>query len=64
MQKLSSQQPSMESRLKALKEISAEIGVTLHLEEDVGTAVKVWKLAYLKNLLITVSLLSNYFLCL
>ncbi|KAJ0043688.1 hypothetical protein Pint_18788 [Pistacia integerrima] len=40
VQKLSARRPSLESRLKVLKEISAEIGVTLHLEEDVPATVK------------------------
>ncbi|XP_044499373.1 uncharacterized protein LOC123220848 [Mangifera indica] len=44
VQKLSTQQPSLERRLKVLKETSAEICVTLHLEEDVC------KLAYLNIL--------------
>lgn len=64
MQKLSSRRPSLESRLKVLKEISAEIGITLHLEEDVLAAVKVWKFACFGTFqkLLYVSSLNEYFL--
>ncbi|KAI9085611.1 hypothetical protein K1719_032454 [Acacia pycnantha] len=34
IQKLSARQPAMEIRLKVLKDIAAEIGVTLQLEQD------------------------------
>ncbi|KAL4652144.1 hypothetical protein ACB092_01G211700, partial [Castanea dentata] len=38
--KLSARQPSLEVRLKMLKEIASEIGVTLHLEEDAHVIVE------------------------
>jgi hypothetical protein len=41
IQKLSTRQPSLEIRLKMLKEIASEIGVTLHLEEDAQVIVEV-----------------------
>ncbi|XP_075651593.1 uncharacterized protein LOC142622064 [Castanea sativa] len=40
IQKLSARQPSLEVRLKMLKEIASEIGVTLHLEEDAHVIVE------------------------
>ncbi|GMY24398.1 IST1 homolog [Fagus crenata] len=40
IQKLSTRQPSLEIRLKMLKEIASEIGVTLHLEEDAQVIVE------------------------
>jgi len=44
IQKLSARQPSLEIRLKMLKEIASEIGVTLHLEEDAHVIVEVGKM--------------------
>ncbi|XP_023912809.1 uncharacterized protein LOC112024403 [Quercus suber] len=40
IQKLSARQPSLEIRLKMLKEIASEIGVTLQLEEDAHLMVE------------------------
>ncbi|KAG2710678.1 hypothetical protein I3760_04G039800 [Carya illinoinensis] len=43
IQKLSVRQQSLETRLKVLKEIASEIGVTLHLEEVAPLVVEVGK---------------------
>ncbi|KAL5581957.1 hypothetical protein UlMin_014399 [Ulmus minor] len=40
VQKLSTRQTSLESRLKVLKEIASENGITLHLEEDAPVEAK------------------------
>ncbi|KAF5749920.1 putative Regulator of Vps4 activity in the MVB pathway protein [Tripterygium wilfordii] len=47
IQKLSSRQPSLETRWKVLMKIASENGLTLHLEDDSPLAPKVGYLALL-----------------
>lgn len=43
IQKFSTKQPSAETKLKVLKEIASENGITLHMEEEPPIIIKVRK---------------------
>lgn len=43
IQKFSTKQPSIETKLKVLEEIASENGITLHLEEEPEITIKVRK---------------------